>query len=102
MELLSKVFQFFDTQNKALSSSSSLIATASSIATLVLTLIVFLSSKAHEKKTKELIEELRIALVMIATVRGGAEAGKRNYDEYKQSLLCHAGKIRIGKQSITS
>lgn len=92
MDLLNKVFQFLDAQNKVLSAVSSLIAAACSIATIVLALIVFLGSRAHEKKAKELIEELRIALVMIATVKGGAETGKRIYDEYKKTLLNHAEK----------
>ena len=92
MDLLSRVFQFFDAQNKALSVFSSLVAAGCSIATLVLALIVFLSSRAHDKRTKQLVEELKVALVMIATVKGGAEAGKRIYDEYKQELLDHARK----------
>ena len=86
MDFLSKLMQFFDNHTKAISAMTAFVVAACSIATLVLALIVFLNSKRNDKKTKELIDELRIALIMIATIKGNAEVGKRIYDEYKEKL----------------
>jgi hypothetical protein len=48
--------------------------------------LFILHFRRNDKKNKKLIDELKIALIMIASVRGGAEAGKRIYDEYREKL----------------
>ena len=65
---------------------SSIIMAIASIVTFFLALIVFISSIRQGRKNKALMEELKIALVMVATITGGAEAGKRIYEEYKEKL----------------
>jgi len=87
MDSLTNFTDFFYNHDKGLSVLSSLIIAGSSITTFILALVVFVVSRKHEKRTKQLIEEIKVALIMIASIRGGADAGKRIYDEYKKEIL---------------
>ncbi len=65
---------------------SSIIMAIASLITFLLALIVFISSIRQGRKNETLMKELKIALVMVASITGGAEAGKRIYAEYKEKL----------------
>lgn len=62
------------------------IQSSCSIVTFVLAVVVFCESRKHEKESKRLIDELRIAVVMGATVTKDAHVAKKIYDEYKKEF----------------
>jgi len=85
MDLISIGLEFIECHDKG-------IIAICSFATLILAVVVFVTSNWRDKKSKQLINELKIALIMIATNEGGADIGKRMYDEYEKKFLEDLGK----------
>jgi hypothetical protein len=57
--------------------------------TFLLTLAIFISSKRHEKEVKNLISELKIAMIMNVGSGVDAEGAKKIYEDYHKKFKDH-------------
>jgi hypothetical protein len=85
--LFNELIHFFEYHTAALSVITAFIIASCSIATFVLALIVFFNFRRSDEKNKKLIKELKIALIMIATLSRDADAAKVLYDEYEKTIF---------------
>lgn len=84
--MIEQAISYISQNSDVVMAISSIIMAIASIVTFMLALIVFISSILQGRKNETLMKELKIALVMVASITGGAKSGKRIYDEYKEQL----------------
>ena len=91
MDIINKGINYFSCNDNAIIALATVIMATCSLITLILAIVVYITSKKHEKETKQLIDELKITIIMGATIRGGAVAGRMLYEEYKKEFLKDSG-----------
>ena len=84
--MIDQVVSFISQNADATMAISAIIMAIASIVTFFLAMTVFISSICQHRNYEKLVKELQIALVMVASIRGGAEAGKRLFNEYKEKF----------------
>ena len=82
-----RIINYFACNSDVVMALASIAMAICSSVTFILAMVVYITSKKHEKETKQLINELKITIIMNASIRGGAVAGRMLYEEYKKELL---------------